>query len=63
MSSDLHEPRTEIERRSQRTLWKVTLFIVVVLLVIAVCFFVLRNTNLGPSPKVSQLRQTTSDTE
>jgi len=51
MSSNLHEPRTEIERRSQRTLWKVTLLIVVVLVAIAVCFFVLRKTILGPGPR------------
>jgi predicted ABC-type sugar transport system permease subunit len=50
MSSNLHEPRTKIERRSQRQLWIVTLIIVVVILVIAICFFALRHTSLGPGP-------------
>ena len=50
MSSDLREPRTEIERRSQRQLWRVTMITLAVLLVIAIFFFVLRHYVVGPSP-------------
>jgi predicted ABC-type sugar transport system permease subunit len=51
MSFNLHEPRTEKERRSQRQLWMVTLLTVVVIGVVMICFFVLRQTILGSGPR------------
>jgi hypothetical protein len=41
-SNLLHEPRTAIERRTQRQLWIVTLLAAVVILFVAIYFFATR---------------------
>jgi hypothetical protein len=41
-SNSLHEPRTPIERKTQRQLWIVTLITALVILLVAAYFFALR---------------------
>lgn len=40
----LHNPRTPVERRAQHQLWVITLILIALLLVIAIGFFLMRQT-------------------